>query len=97
MKINDDTSGSAVSVYQVLDVRGYNCPLPILKTKIALRGVPTGSVLRVLATDPMAVVDFRAYSAKTGPELLRWSEGDELEFDIRKADDGAAPPLAVPG
>lgn len=71
-----------------LDVRGFNCPLPVLKTKLALRPMAEGEVLRVLATDPMSVVDLRAYCARTGHELLRWSGDAEFEFLIRK---GGAP------
>ena len=39
---------------QVLDVKGLNCPLPILLAKMALKDVPTGGTLQVLATDPGA-------------------------------------------
>ena len=34
-----------------LDVKGLNCPLPILRTKKALAEMQTGQTLRVLATD----------------------------------------------
>jgi tRNA 2-thiouridine synthesizing protein A len=74
--------GPAVSA--TLDVRGFSCPLPVLKTKLALRDLASGDILRVLATDPMAVVDLRAYCARTGHELLAWSGEVELEFLIRK-------------
>jgi tRNA 2-thiouridine synthesizing protein A len=73
-------------VHATLDVRGFNCPLPVLKTKLALRPLAAGEILRVLATDPMAVIDLRAFCARTGHALLSWSEGDELEFLIRKSD-----------
>ena len=81
--MQDSPDGTAAAA--TLDVRGFNCPLPVLKTKLALRSLKAGAVLRVLATDPMAVVDLRAYCARTGHELLRWSEGEELEFLIRKS------------
>jgi tRNA 2-thiouridine synthesizing protein A len=71
---------------QQLDVRGYQCPLPILKTKVALNRLQDGQVLHVLATDPMAVVDFRAYCARTGHELLHYTDDQAVfEFYIRKA------------
>ena len=38
-----------------LDVRGLNCPLPILRTKKALAELGSGQILRVLATDPGSV------------------------------------------
>ena len=37
-----------------LDVKGLNCPLPILRTKKTLAEMDSGQVLRVLATDPLA-------------------------------------------
>lgn len=73
-----------------LDVTGLDCPLPILKTKVALRKVAPGQVLHVLATDPMAEVDFRAFCARTGHELLHVeSAGPVFEFYIRRAPDAA--------
>jgi len=53
-----------------LDVRGLNCPLPILRAKKALGELASGQVLRVLATDPGAVKDFQAFAKQTGNELL---------------------------
>jgi tRNA 2-thiouridine synthesizing protein A len=43
---------------QTLDAKGLNCPLPILKAKKALKDVPAGGTLEILATDPGAVTDF---------------------------------------
>ena len=54
----------------LLDTKGLNCPLPILKAKKALKDVPTGEVLQVLSTDPGSVADFEAFCRATGNELL---------------------------
>jgi tRNA 2-thiouridine synthesizing protein A len=54
----------------LLDAKGLNCPLPILKAKKALKDVPTGEVLQVLSTDPGSVADFEAFCRATGNELL---------------------------
>jgi tRNA 2-thiouridine synthesizing protein A len=54
----------------VLDAKGLNCPLPILKAKKALKDVPTGEVLQVLSTDPGSGADFEAFCRTTGNELL---------------------------
>ena len=35
-----------------LDAKGMNCPLPILKARKALKEVPSGGTLEILATDP---------------------------------------------
>jgi len=57
-----------------LDVKGLNCPLPILRTKKALSEMVSGEVLRVLATDPGSVKDFQAFAKQTGNELLSSAE-----------------------
>ena len=55
---------------QLLDAKGLNCPLPILRAKKALKDVAVGGTLEVLATDPGAVKDFEAFCRVTGNELL---------------------------
>jgi tRNA 2-thiouridine synthesizing protein A len=70
---------------QVLDARGLNCPLPILKAKIALKSLTSGQTLEILSTDPSSVVDFGAYCRATGNELLQLNEQDGvLTYLIRK-------------
>ena len=55
---------------QELNAEGLNCPLPILKAKKALKDVPDGGTLEILATDPGAVADFAAFSRTTGNEIV---------------------------
>ena len=58
----------------VLDTKGLSCPLPVLRAKKAIQGVPAGGTLQVLATDPGAVRDFEAFCRSTGNQLLDWRE-----------------------
>lgn len=68
-----------------LDVKGLNCPLPILRAKKALAGMVSGERLRVVATDPGAVKDFAAFCKQSGNPLLESSEtADEFVFVIAK-------------
>ncbi len=60
----------------VLDVKGLACPLPVLRAKKAMREVPPGEVLEVLATDPGTVEDFAAFCETTGHALLDLREDD---------------------
>ena len=72
----------------VLDTKGLNCPLPVLKARKALKSVPAGGLLRVLATDPASVIDFKALCLTTGHELVEASkDGDVFVFVIRRADE----------
>ena len=57
-----------------LDAKGLNCPLPILKAKKALKEVPAGGTLEILATDPGSVADFQAFCRQTGNALVEHSE-----------------------
>lgn len=69
----------------VLDAKGLNCPLPILRAKKALKDVPVGGTLQVLATDPGAVKDFEAFCRTTGNELLGWKEDNKVfSFEIKR-------------
>ena len=69
---------------QVLDAKGLNCPLPILKTKKMLKGMSAGQVLQVMATDPGSVADMTAFCNQTGNELVSQSnEGDVYTFEIK--------------
>lgn len=70
----------------LLDVQGMSCPLPVLRANRALRGLPPGARLRVLATDRAAVADFQAFCRETGHALV--AQGEEngvFSFTIRKA------------
>jgi len=71
---------------QVLDVKGLNCPLPILRAKKALKDVPAGGTLQVLATDPGAVKDFEAFCRTTGNELVESKQDNNVySFLIKRA------------
>lgn len=69
-----------------LDVKGLKCPLPILRTKKALADMAPGKILRVTATDPSALKDFKAFTTQTGHQLLASTEppADEFVFLIRR-------------
>ncbi len=69
---------------QTLDAKGLNCPLPILKAKKALKGVPAGGTLEIEATDPGSVADFEAFCRTTGNELMESSvDGGVYRFLIK--------------
>ena len=69
----------------LLDVKGLNCPLPVLRANRVLRGLAPGERLRVLATDRASVGDFRAFCRETGHDLLAFSEeAGVFSFTIRR-------------
>jgi tRNA 2-thiouridine synthesizing protein A len=70
----------------VLDAKGLNCPLPILRAKKAMKDVPLGGTLQVLATDPGSVKDFEAFCRSTGHQLVNSKqEAGVYIFNIKKS------------
>ena len=58
-----------------VDARGLSCPLPILKAKKALAEMITGEVLRVIATDPGSVRDFKHFPSRPATNCCRtWKQ-----------------------
>lgn len=69
----------------LLDVQGLTCPLPVLKANKALRALPPGARLTVVATDPASVKDFQAYAKETGHALVAFSEDKGVfRFTLKK-------------
>lgn len=59
-----------------LDASGLLCPLPVLKARKRLKGMAPGAVLRLIATDPAAVVDVPHFCREAGHDLVSAEEGD---------------------
>lgn len=56
-----------------LDATGVDCPIPVLRTKRALRNLSPGDILEITCTDPMAEIDIPALLFRTGDTLLEAS------------------------
>jgi tRNA 2-thiouridine synthesizing protein A len=66
---------------QTVDARGLKCPLPLVKTKLALEPLAPGDAVRVLATDPEAPIDLAAWAADAGHSFRELGPG---EFELTK-------------
>jgi tRNA 2-thiouridine synthesizing protein A len=55
---------------EVYDLRGLNCPLPVLKTRRKLQDMVSGSRLWVETTDPLAVIDMPNFCLRDGHRLI---------------------------
>ena len=62
----------------VLDLRGLNCPLPVLRAKKAMRSVPAGDVLVLECTDPLTVIDVPHFVKQTGQRLASQERRGEI-------------------
>ncbi len=68
-----------------LDAVGLLCPLPVLKARKRLQGLPQGALLRVRADDPAAVVDIPHFCAEAGHALLATEDdGTARIYTLRK-------------
>jgi tRNA 2-thiouridine synthesizing protein A len=68
-----------------LDAVGLLCPLPVLKARKRLQGLPAGGLLRITADDPAAIVDIPHFCAEAGHALLSQElDGPVQTYLIRK-------------
>ena len=68
-----------------VDARGLSCPMPIVRTAQAVKPLPSGAIVEVLATDPGSIKDFAAWCRSTGHELIeQTTTGNVHRFVIRR-------------
>ena len=73
-------------VHTSVDAKGLSCPMPIVKTAQAVKTVPAGELIEVLATDPGSVKDFAAWTRSTGNTIVEQTESDGVyRFVIKRA------------
>ena len=74
-----------IIVDEIVDLKGLNCPMPMLKTKKALQGAATGRIMQVEITDSGSKTDMPALLKRSGDELLDVIEdGGVYTFIIKK-------------
>jgi tRNA 2-thiouridine synthesizing protein A len=84
--IKTEEKHDMAKVSKELDVRGLNCPQPILRTLASLEELTSGKVLQVTATDPGSIRDVNTFCKQTDNALLSSSEvKGEYMFLIQKA------------
>jgi tRNA 2-thiouridine synthesizing protein A len=74
-----------VLVDRTLDCVGLFCPMPILKTRDALKAMAVGQVLAMTSDDPASEADMKSWTARTGQELVEIEkDGAVFRFVVRK-------------
>jgi tRNA 2-thiouridine synthesizing protein A len=69
-----------------LDCVGLFCPMPVLKTREAVRRLEPGQILEMTSDDPASEADVRSWTTRTGNELMEIDRnGATFRFLIRKA------------
>jgi rhodanese-related sulfurtransferase/TusA-related sulfurtransferase len=70
----------------LLDAKGLACPMPIVRTKKAMKDLEAGKVIEIQATDKGSTADLAAWAKSTGHDYLGTvEEGDVLKHYLRKA------------
>lgn len=68
-----------------VDASGLQCPLPLLRLKKALMEMASGDVIKIIATDPAAHLDFGVYTEQAGHQLLNLIKQEHQQiFYIKK-------------
>jgi tRNA 2-thiouridine synthesizing protein A len=76
---------AVMQIAATVDARGLSCPMPIVRTALAVQPLPSGALVEVLTTDPGSQKDFVAWSRSTGHELVEQSaDGTVYRFVIRR-------------
>jgi len=74
------------AIHTTVDAKGLSCPMPIVKTAQAVKAVPAGELIEVLATDPGSVKDFAAWTRSTGNAIVEQTEDDGVyRFVIKRS------------
>lgn len=74
-----------LNVDKTLDARGLSCPMPSVKTALALETMDPGQTLEVLTDDPVSKKDLPVWAESTGNELLEIvEEGETIKIYLRK-------------
>ena len=69
----------------ILDVKGFTCPIPLLRAKKELKKIAIGETLQVIATDPNTEKDFIRFCSRGKYEISQViKKEDELIFNIKK-------------
>ena len=83
-----DCPNDVVTADVALDLTGMKCPLPVLKARRQLNQMAPQSVLKVIADDPAAPLDFEHFCHTSGHDLLSSNEHDgTFTLHIAKSQD----------
>ncbi len=55
---------------ETLDCTGLSCPMPLLKTKKAIKKMSSGQIIEIIGTDPGSKNDLPAFAERSDHEYL---------------------------
>ena len=54
----------------ILDTSGTECPIPVLKARKLAQKLKNNTIIKIIATDPLATADFEHYCNQSGFEFI---------------------------
>jgi tRNA 2-thiouridine synthesizing protein A len=74
-----------INVDKKIDCTGLFCPMPIVKTREAIKGMALGELIEMLSDDPASDADMRAWARRSGNELVQVTRDAAVyRFVVRK-------------
>jgi len=74
-----------INVDKRIDCTGLFCPMPIVKTREAIKGMAIGELIEMLSDDPASDADMHAWARRSGNELVQVTrEAAVYRFVVRK-------------
>ena len=71
--------------HEILDCIGLYCPMPVIRAKEEIDKLAAGEILEILADDPAAEEDLKAWAKRTGNTMLKIEKIEEgKKFTILK-------------
>lgn len=78
-------NSDGIAADKELDLSGLQCPMPLLKAKLALNNMASNEVLQVIATDPGSEKDFMLFVKQSDHEILHFDKDESaFRYWIRK-------------
>ena len=78
-----------MSIETILDLKGFTCPVPLLRTKKTLKKMAEGDIVKLLITDPNTKSDLSRFCQRASCRLVnQLHESDHDIFIIEKMAQG---------
>ncbi|MCY4303157.1 MAG: sulfurtransferase TusA family protein [Aestuariivita sp.] len=74
------------SISTTLDTTGLLCPLPVLKLRKQLKLLESGSIIKILANDPVAIIDIPNFCRENGHDLISSQQSNSLQIYLIQKD-----------
>ena len=63
-------AGKELEIFEVLDARELNCPMPLLRAKKRMAKIPLGAILQIDGTDPNSKKDIISWCQRSANRYM---------------------------